>query len=343
MEYSEASAYVYAKTSGMLRKTFVGKRSERLFSAQSLSSLWDVIFASPAPSVPEVLLADKIEREALKRFIGQYIKLLDSYSKPSPLSVELLRRYEIENLKSLASTQSQGQEAEEPLRIGAYGVFNYKAWPNVKLFTKGSEYDWYDIVPAFDALADYSFRLDLQRLHIIWRAANLSVDDAGKAVASYIQNHYSLKNMLWVLRLRVYYNMETKDILPHLFYAEVSAGKTDPFCAYAFDVLDRPLDSYEAWKDWKFSRFLNGYEEGVPWKINPMWIEQKIRIERADAALRIFHRYPMTDANLTMFFMIKLQELNCIRAAAECIRLEADTKDAMYAAGIAGGAGKGVF
>ena len=41
--------------------------------------------------------------------------------------------------------------------------------------------------------------------------------------------------------------------------------------------------------------------------------------------------------------MIKLQELNCIRAAAECIRLEADTKDAMYAAGIAGGAGKGVF
>ena len=110
MEYSEASAYVYAKTSGMLRKTFVGKRSERLFSAQSLSSLWDVIFASPAPSVPEVMLADKIEREALKRFIGQYIKLLDSYSKPSPLSVELLRRYEIENLKSLASTQSQGQE-----------------------------------------------------------------------------------------------------------------------------------------------------------------------------------------------------------------------------------------
>ena len=108
-------------------------------------------------------------------------------------------------------------------------------------------------------------------------------------------------------------------------------------------MLDRPLDSYEAWKDWKFSRFLNGYEEGVPWKINPMWIEQKIRIERADAAFRIFHQYPMTDANLTMFFMIKLQELNCIRAAAECIRLEADTKDAMYAAGIAGGAGKGVF
>ena len=66
MEYSEASAYVYAKTSGMLRKTFVGKHSERLFSAQSLSALWDVIFASPAPSVPEVMLADKIEREGLK-------------------------------------------------------------------------------------------------------------------------------------------------------------------------------------------------------------------------------------------------------------------------------------
>ena len=35
-----------------------------------------------------------------------------------------------------------------------------------------------------------------------------------------------------------------------------------------------------------------------------------------------------------MFFMIKLQELNCIRAAAECIRLNADRNEAMYVAGV---------
>ncbi|MGP1459381.1 MAG: V0D/AC39 family V-type ATPase subunit [Treponema sp.] len=342
MEHSEASAYVYAKTSGMLQKAFVGRSAERLFNAQSLSALWELIFSSPVPSVPEVMLAGKIEREALKLFIKQYMKLLGAYSKPARLLIELLRRYEIENLKSLAAAVSQGQEIDEPVRIGRYGVFNYDAWPDVRLFTKDSEYGWYDKVPSFDALPDYSFRLDVQRLHIIWRAAKKGQGDAGEAVASYIKNDYSLKNMLWVLRLRVYYNMERKSILPHLFYAEESAHVFDPFCAYAFDALDRPLDSYEAWKDWKFARFLNDYEEGVPWKINPMWVEQKIRIEQADRAQHIFHRYPMTDANLAMFFMIKLQELNCIRAAAECIRLNADRTEAMYAAGIAGSGKEGV-
>lgn len=334
MDYSGASAYVYAKTGGMLRKAFVGRNAEKLFTAKSLAELWEMIFKTPVPSVPEVMIANRIERDALSLFINQYIKLLDVYSKPSELLIELLRRYEIGNLKSLVASTSQNEKPENPIDIGKYRIFNYKAWPDIKQLTKDSMYSWYDRIPAFDEIPNYSFKLDLQRLQIIWKAANKTSGDANKAVASYIKNDYALRNMLWVLRLRVYYNMNKESILPHLFYVSEIADKNDPFCSYAFDVLDKSLDSYDEWKNWKFARFLNEHEEGVPWKINPMWVEQKIRIEGANEARHIFHRYPMTDASLAMFFMIKLQELNCIRAAAECIRLNADRNEAMYVAGV---------
>jgi hypothetical protein len=37
---------------------------------------------------------------------------------------------------------------------------------------------------------------------------------------------------------------------------------------------------------------------------------------------------------MVMFFRIKLQELNCVRAAVEALRLHSDKNEAMFAAGI---------
>ena len=112
MEKSGGSAYVYAKASGILGKSFVGSRSENLFNAQSLSELWEMVFNSPVPSVPEVLLANKIENEASRKFIHDYLKLLEVYSNPDRFLVSLLERIEVENLKVFAASASLSESRD---------------------------------------------------------------------------------------------------------------------------------------------------------------------------------------------------------------------------------------
>ena len=67
MDKSGAAAYVYAKASGILARSFVGNRTQKLFEAKSLSELWTLVFKTEVPLVPEVMLAKQIEVEAQNR------------------------------------------------------------------------------------------------------------------------------------------------------------------------------------------------------------------------------------------------------------------------------------
>ena len=91
MDHSSAAAYVYAKASGMLSKSFVGPRTEKLFAARSLNDLWTLLFRGEVPLVPEALLAKQIEKKAEQTFISDFITLLNSYDKPDPVLIQLFR------------------------------------------------------------------------------------------------------------------------------------------------------------------------------------------------------------------------------------------------------------
>ena len=62
MDKSGADAFVYAKASGMLAKSFVGPRTQLIFEAKKLSELWSLLFSEEVPLIPEVLLAKEIEK-----------------------------------------------------------------------------------------------------------------------------------------------------------------------------------------------------------------------------------------------------------------------------------------
>ena len=83
LDSSGSVEYIYAKTSGMLAKAFVGKRANRLFQAKNLADLWQTVFESPAPAVPENVLAQTIEKNAENRFLSEYISLVDSFTDRS--------------------------------------------------------------------------------------------------------------------------------------------------------------------------------------------------------------------------------------------------------------------
>ncbi len=339
MDYAGASAYVYAKASGMLGKAFFGRNAAPLFAVKTLPELWELVFGTSAPLVPEVLLANQIETEAVGRFIRQYTHLIGMYARPSRFLTEMLRRYDVENLKELGASLSLG-ETKRPriVDLGKYSALDYRAWPDVKRITRNSPFAWYDHVPAPAERQRLDYRLDLQEFQILWNSVNELPRGVREPLAGFFRTYYSLKNLVWGLRLRVYYSMGREEILDNLFYAGRRPCASDPLCGIVLKVLDKSTDSFSEWQDWQFARFLNPHEDGVIWKLDPQWVEQKIALEGIRRAVQLFHQYPMTDVAPAMFFMLKQQELNCIRTAVESIRLNADVKEAMFAAGVPSGA-----
>ena len=165
MDKSGAASYVYAKACGMLGKAYVGKNAVKLFNAKSLSDLWALIFTEPVPVVPEMLLANQIEYEAVKRFVSQYSHLLENYTSPDSFPVELLRRYEIENLKVFAASLSMGEtKAPRIVDIGNYSVLDYSGWPDLSKITKDSPFEWYNAVPRIAERQKLDYALDLQEI-----------------------------------------------------------------------------------------------------------------------------------------------------------------------------------
>ena len=95
MDQSNAEAYEYAKASGLLGKAFIGNRAHLLFEQTSLSDLWTLLFKTPAPMMPERLLAEEIEREAFKKLIAQYSRFIADWENAPEIIKEQLKIFEI--------------------------------------------------------------------------------------------------------------------------------------------------------------------------------------------------------------------------------------------------------
>lgn len=335
MDRSSAYAYVNAKAGGMLTKSFVGPRASKLFSVHTLPELWSLLFSSEVPAVPEVMLAEKIEQEALKNFIGQYEKLLSAFSHPDDISVALLQFYDFDNLKQIGAALSNKEKNMPVLAdVAPYNTLKYSAWPDIAAITAGTPLSWYNRAPEISEQQTFDNRLDLQYLRTIWRAVmKLPASEKGP-VQHFIEQEYTMKNILWALRLKVYYNMKPEDIIPRLASVDRRHGKRDSFVYSAKQILNKDITSWTDWSGWKYARLLNPHEEGAVWTIDPRWVEQKARIELNNEAMSLFHKYPLTVMVLVAWFKIKQNELDCIRTATESLRLNADQAQAMEFAGV---------
>lgn len=343
MDRSAADAFVYAKASGMLANSFVGPRASKIFSVTSVQELWVLLFQEEVPALPEGMLAEKIEQKAEERFIQSYISLLRNYSKPAAILVEQLRYYDYENLKDIVASlcKEQNKDNRPPLAdIKEFSMLNYDSWPDLHDITAGSPLSWYNKIPLFEQQQEYDFKLDLQYIRSEWEAIKELPSSLKDTVSSLLQNEMILNNMLWAIRLQVYYGMSKEQIIPQLFTIQdcnsIREIKKDPLAGPVLKILDWDSDSYESWSKWKYSAFLNPIEEGSLWQIDPRWIQQAAKVEFNKKALKLFHRQPFTPAVLLTWFKIKQYELDCIRTATEGLRLNIPMEQAQEFAGAVG-------
>ena len=324
MDSSSAAAYVYAKSCGMLAKSFIAERTDKLFAARSLSELWTLLFASEVPLVPEVLLAKQIEKKAEQTFISDFIVLLDAYDKPDPVSVQLLRFYDYNNIKDIALALCEGKTDLPDLSdIGAYSMLNYKLWPDIAAITKDSPVSWYKTASR-ESQIESDMRLDIQYIHELWEAVHLLPKAERQPIEKLLGEYIVLQNCIWAIRLAVYYGMDKDEIISRLASEKDAADKDDRLAGEAVRILDKAVDTWQDWADWKYVQLINPGEEGAVWALDPRHIQQAASVYLNRRALNSFHRCPFTANVLVTWFKIKEYELNCIRTAAEGMRLNTE-------------------
>lgn len=336
MERSGANAFVYAKASGIIGKSFIGPKAQVLFEQKKLGDLWTLLFNSPAPLIPEVLLAKELEAEALKRFLNQYIYFINQYSKPQQILIAQLNIYDAENLKEVAAALcSEENECPELVDLGKFSKLNYSAWPNIAAITRGSEFEWYNKVPDIHEQQQMEFKIDMQVIKNLWNAINATTGEDKAALLKLYKAEYVIKNIVWALRLRVHYQLEKEEIIPNLICVTGGSITNDPIAGPAIEVLDMPLDDYDVWRKWKYKELINPMMDNGIWKIDPSWIESMNKVRVNKLALRIFHQYPMSVSSLIGWYKIKKFELSCIRTAVESLRLAVAADVAKATVGIA--------
>lgn len=336
MDKSGAGAFVYAKASGIIGKSFIGPRTDEIFSQNSLGDLWTLLFKTPAPMVPEVMLAQQIEEEAFNRFLKQYTYFINQYSEPHKILTAQLAVYEAENLKEVGAALCAGEkECPKLVDIGDFSKLNFKAWPDIAAITKNSEFAWYNHVPGIHEQQEMEFKIDSTVIRHLWEAIETTSGDEKQALLKLYKAEYIIKNIVWALRLRVHYQLGKDEIIPMLIRVTDGPVVEDPIASPVMEVLEMPLDDYEVWRRWKYSDLINPMMDNGTWTIDPSWIESKNKIRINKLALLVFHQNPMTVCSLIGWYKIKKFELSCIRTAVESLRLNIPAEVAKQTVGIA--------
>ena len=322
MDRASANAFVYAKASGMLKKSFVGPRTEKIFEQQKLSELWTLLFEDEVPLIPEVLLAKEIENKAENQFIKDFCKLLNCYSKPDKVSLFLLKSFDYGNLREIVFALSNGEtKLPKLVDIGKYSELKIINWPDLEKITEKSDFNWYKTVPSIDEQRFFDHKLDLQYIKALWENTKKLPQWEREPVESFILEKINLDNCIWALRLKKYYEMSKEEIIQNLFSQVENPSDKDILCGEAIKILDYDLDSYDSWKNWKYKKLLNDNLDGDVWFIDPIWVQQSAKIYLVKKAYKSFHQHPFTANVLISWFFVKQHELDCIRKAVEGLRI----------------------
>ena len=355
-------AFAFARASGIIGKSFVGKRLSALGKISSFAELDRLIFLGARDDLPGRELLLDLERRILHRTVRHMIAVISSYVTPPELLVRLLRSCEYADLKAFLRHIVAGK-ADPPafIDIGRFRTVQFEAYPNLAAMLAGTEFDFL-LEKDFDALrtADYDItpleaELD-QRYYtlLIQSLSRLNPDDRHFA-EMIIAEEISLRNCVWALRLRSYFNKtpeETAEYLmditmpqgnslygPELIPGDIhprmrasaffdnTSGKNISLATEARESLRFSLDFRQDWKGWRWESLLGPDLPGGNWQANPRYFQNAASRYIYRLALRCFRRAPFSVSSNFCFIKIKQFEENILTSITEGLALGMDGAD----------------
>jgi hypothetical protein len=322
-------AFAYAKMCGIIGKSFVGKRIGLLKRPQTLTELDRLVFPGAEHHLPERELLVDLERRILKRTIRHIFGLLNSYSAPPGLLALQLRACEYADLKTCLHHINAGKPAPNISDIGRFKSINFEAYPNRPSMLGGTEFEC--ILPKLEGIKSANFDLSPAEAELDLRYYALLLESLKKLSAhdrQYAQKilaeEISLRNCVWALRLRTYFNKPKKETQAYLINIHLPGGAS--LAAEAIEALDFPLNSRIAWKNWRWEKFLNpqktsGAGAGRAWAVNPRFFQNTASQYISRLAMRCFRIEPFSVSSGFCFIKIKQFEEDLLTSVVEGLGL----------------------
>jgi len=324
------SGYAYAKASWLIGKSFLGKRMSSLTGIHTLNELDKNIFQESYMELPgRELLAD-LEKRIVERSVRHIISIVNSFSQPPKLLVRLLKgieySYFIECLSSIA-----GGKTELPIisDIGRFGTIRFDAFPDVGAMLRKTDFEHLlsqelKSVKKGMELVDIETKLDYRYYQsLIESLSQLEFEDR-EVAARLIADEISLRNCLWIMRLRTYYNKTETEAAKYIMnlnmYGKIQQ-KRATLCAEARASLNFSLDVRDDWRGWRWERFLNEEGSSSHWSIDPRHFQNAASQYLHHLYLRHFHSSPMSVSAIFCFIKLKQYEEDLLTSVAEGLSL----------------------
>jgi hypothetical protein len=324
-------AYAYAKACGIIGKSFVGKRAGDLSRPARLSELDRMVFPVSSRDLPEKELLPDLEGRLVKRAAGAIIAVVDSFRKPPEFFSLLVRSYEYADLKSALTAAAGGAVKPAFTGIGRFGTVRFSAWPDIPAMIRGTEFEFLltrdgELDKENSGIA-LQTELDRRYYRALWKALRRLRAGDRRASEFILSEEIALRNAVWALRLRRYYEMKAAEVRSHLIDIGVPVkGRQVSLAADAFSCLELPLDNRQAWEGWRREAFLNPPGLGE-WKADPRYFQNAAAQYLYRLARRSFRASPSSLDTVFCFIKIKQFEEDVLTSSAEGLGLGMTSRD----------------
>jgi vacuolar-type H+-ATPase subunit C/Vma6 len=320
MPDSGKRAYAFARASGIIGKSCVGRRVSRLRGLTQLTELDGLLFSGETRNLPGEELLRDLEKRITGRAVKQMISIVGSFSKPPETLARLLRAYEYSDVKSLLNFLNSGEKGPPSFTdIRPFGTVRWGAYPDLEAMFRGTEFSWVSgEKPRSMTGADLMIlqaRLDHQYYDRLWKSVLRLPKGDRRAAERILGEEISLLNCMWVLRLRHYYQMSAGEIQAHLLDIRLRSGRSA--AADAAAALGFALDNAAAWQSWRRRAFLNPEIPGEFWQPEPRFFQNAASRYLYRLACRYFRGRPFSLDAMICFIKLKQFEEDLLTSVAE--------------------------
>lgn len=314
--------YVYAKAHGMWATSFIVERASAVKNLKNVQELYKAVFSDDPPLIPEASLTDLIEEKLTIRTIKDYTRLLSMYDRSYQLLNLLLYEYELINLKvALSQLQQKNEDSSFIIDIGKYTPLKWYAWPSLEDVTRGTIFSFFsNIAMTQEKQVLKEMELDDAYCRALWEALNSCSARDYKACSSLLIKEFLLKNIVWMFRLRTYYDYHGQ-ALKKLLLGNWDDKSRKIFLEPLDSALEKPLSDYDAWKGWKYEWLINPLQENEIWILDPRYSQSIADRYLFNMALHNFHNSENPISVLFSFFKLKRGEEYFIRQELEKLKV----------------------
>jgi vacuolar-type H+-ATPase subunit C/Vma6 len=339
-------AFAYAKACGIIGKSFVGKRMSSLGRLNALNEFGRLVFPEAAYELPGRELLIELERRLLQRTIRHILAVIDSYSNPPELLVRQLRSCEYADLKTCLRHITAGKPIPSTLcDIGKHGVVRFKAYPDLKAMIGGTEFEFIlskDLKAADFDITSLEAELDLQYYTLLMKSLRRLPAEDRLLAQRILAEEISLRNCVWALRLRTYFEKTSEETAKYLMDLEIpqcppaeipgdinsrfssqtgAAPGNISLAQEAYESLYFPLDARPAWKGWRWESLLNPEEGREVWAANPRFFQNAASRYIYRLSMRCFRRMPFSVNAEFCYIKLKQFEEDLLTSVAEGLGL----------------------